>query len=130
MILVDSSVWVDYVRGTPSRHAARLHDLIGSQSVLVGDLILCEVLRGMPNETDARDIERILRAYPTASMSDIGTAAAAAANYRALRRLGVTIRGTIDLLIATFCIAHGPPCGRRRRPRRAGSPSPPRAPAR
>ena len=107
MILVDSSVWIDHLRNTITAPVAHLRSLISGQELLVGDLILCEVLQGLRTDTEARLVEDALREFEIVSLVDAGLAVKAAANYRFLRRRGITIRKTTDLLIGTFCIEHG-----------------------
>ena len=107
MILVDSSVWVDFLRGTPTRQAERLKQLIGRQPLLVGDLILCEVLQGVPSERQAQRVEAALRAFDLVPLVGEAVALRAAAHFRTLRARGITIRRTMDLLIGSFCILHG-----------------------
>jgi predicted nucleic acid-binding protein len=106
MIVVDSSVWVDFFRGAANEKVAKLRALLGSQEILVGDIILCEVLKGFSDDRDASAALRALSAFRLAPMVGSDVAIDAAANYRVLRRRGITIRGTIDLLIGSFCIAH------------------------
>jgi predicted nucleic acid-binding protein len=107
MILVDSSVWIDYFRGVRTPQSDRLDILLGAEPVLIGDLILGEVLQGFDGE---RDFNRGLGALGRLTCIDIAgreIAIAAARNLRALRALGVTVRKTIDTLIATRCIEDG-----------------------
>jgi hypothetical protein len=107
VILVDSSVWIDHLRNSAAPSVSRLRELIPGGEILVGDLILCEVLRGLRSETEAIVVERTLRKFTFTSLLDPELAVIAAANYRALRRQGITIRKTIDLIIGTFCIERG-----------------------
>jgi predicted nucleic acid-binding protein len=107
VILVDSSVWIDYLRGNHSTPALLLDSLIDSERLLVGDLILCEVLRGVASERQAREVEAELRHFEVVPLVDPDLAVQAAAHYRALRARGITLRKTIDLLIGTYCMAHG-----------------------
>lgn len=104
MIVVDSSVWIDYFNGVGSATTRRLDTLLGSQPVLVGDLILTEVLQGFRHEADYRAARTALGAFPQASMVGPARAVRAADNYRTLRSRGVTVRKTIDVVIGTFCI--------------------------
>ncbi len=104
MVIVDTSVWIDVFAGRETPPVARLRRITQQESVAVGDLMLCEVLQGTRTETEAkRARERLLRLHHF-EMVGVRYALAAAANYRALRRRGITVRGTIDCLIATFCI--------------------------
>ena len=104
MVVVDSSVWIDYLNDAATSQTARLDGLIGHEAILVGDIILCEVLQGFRSEAEARRVEALLRGFDLVPMLDPELALRVAANYRALRRLGVTVRKTADLIIGTFCI--------------------------
>ena len=107
MILVDSSVWIDYFRGAPTAICDRLDKLLSTEPVCIGDLILAEVLQGFTSE---RDFEHGLRRLGGLDLVVVGVrdiAVAAARNYRRLRAEGVTVRKTIDCLIATRCIVDG-----------------------
>lgn len=109
MIVVDSTVWIDHLRDSPTRQVLRLRELITGRLalLLVGDLVLCEVLQGLANEREATLVERALRRFIVEPMVTPELAVKAAANYRALRGRGITVRKTIDLLIGTFCIEFG-----------------------
>jgi len=107
LIVADSSAWIDGLRRSGTPTAERLDQLLGRGRLLLGDLILCEVLRGARDEADAIRIREKLSALPVVDMVGETVAAQAALNYRLLRRQGITIRNTIDLLIATFCIVNG-----------------------
>ena len=104
MIVVDTSVWIDFLNGREATHVRRLRAALGAEEIAVGDLMLCEVLQGVDSERDARDVEALLRRFPIVPMAGDAIAVAAARNYRVLRRLGVTVRKTIDMLIGTWCI--------------------------
>ena len=107
MIVVDSSVWIDYLRGADTPQAEKLDILIGKKSLIVGDVILCEVLLGVSSEQEARTVEDALRQFELVPMLGVEQALRAAALYRTLRSKGITIRKTVDLIIGTWCIAHG-----------------------
>ena len=107
MILVDTSVWIDHLHGVITERVSRLRLLMGRQQLLVGDLILCEVLRGVRSEAQAGVVEAALREFEFVSLADPDLAIIAAANYRFLRGRGVTVRTTVDLIIGTFCIERG-----------------------
>jgi predicted nucleic acid-binding protein len=107
MIVVDSSVWIDHLNGKATEQVGKLRALVGREPLLVGDLILLEVLQGLGSEREALRVEAALRRFDLAPMLDPDLAARAAANYRRLRSLGVTLRKTIDLIIGTFCIEKG-----------------------
>jgi predicted nucleic acid-binding protein len=104
VILVDSSVWIDFFRGTQNAKTLLLKQIIQSTEVSIGDLILTEVLQGFTENNDFRDAKRLLSAFDVITISDHAIALEAANNYRALLKLGVTVRKTIDTLIATRCI--------------------------
>lgn len=107
MIVVDSTVWIDFFRGSTTRETTTLRSLMGLGVILVGDLVLAEVLQGFPDERQAETGRRTLERFAVEPMVGRDVALAAAANYRRLRGQGITIRRTIDLLIGTFCIERG-----------------------
>ena len=107
MIVVDSTVWIDFFRGSVTRETTMLRSLMGLGVVLVGDLVLAEVLQGFPDERQAEAGRQTLERFAVEPMVGREIAVAAAANYRRLRAVGVTVRRTIDLLIGTFCIERG-----------------------
>ena len=104
MILVDSSVWIDYLRGIDTRQTDRLHALLGVEPLAVGDLILTEVLQGTTSEKDFRSVQRLLGNLDVLQLGGSAVAVQAARNFPALREKGVTVRKTIDCIIATRCI--------------------------
>ena len=104
MIVVDSSVWIDFLNGRNAPHVRRLKAIFGWDEIIVGDLMLCEVLQGLQNERVAQEVEALLRRFQIAPMAGAAIAVAAARNFRSLRQRGITIRKTIDLLIGTWCI--------------------------
>lgn len=107
MILVDSSVWVDYFRGTITAQTDQLDRLLGREPLAIGDLILAEVLQGFDSERDFKAAERLLTTLLIVEIGGREIAIQAARNYRLLRGHGVTIRKTIDTMIATRCIVSG-----------------------
>ena len=109
MIVVDSGVWIDFLNGRNAPHVQRLRAALGTEEVIVGDLMLCEVLQGLDSERAAREIEALLRRFEIVPMAGDAIAVAAAHNFRALRRRGITVRKTIDLLIGTWCIENRRP---------------------
>ena len=104
MILVDSSVWIDYFRGTDSAAADRLDQLLQTEPVAIGDLILAEVLQGFSSERDFAEARKLLTALEVVTLGGEALAIEAARNHRRLRALGFTVRKTIDTLIATWCL--------------------------
>lgn len=107
MIVVDSSVWIANLRGLDSPAVHRLRSFGPDEEIVVGDLILLEILQGARSERHARQLRRDFEAHGIHPMLNEQIAVQAAANYRALRALGATVRKTVDLIIATFCIEHG-----------------------
>ena len=107
VILVDSSVWIDHLRQVVTNPVSRFRMLIRHAEFLVGDLILCEVLRGVRSETEAVEIETAMRAFEIVTLCDRDLAVKAAANYRSLRSRGITVRNTVDLIVGTYCIERG-----------------------
>ena len=106
MIVVDSSVWIDYFTGR-STGAAESLERVARSPLVIGDLIMAEVLQGFRAEADFRRAERIFEALEFRSMVGREIAIAAARNHRTLRERGVTVRKTIDTIIATFCLVNG-----------------------
>ncbi len=104
MILVDSSVWIDFFRGTTTAQTERLDALLGTEFLAVGDLILAEVLQGFSSERDFNQARKLLMSLDMVEIGGPLVAVQAARNFRTLRALGVTVRKTIDTLIATRCI--------------------------
>jgi predicted nucleic acid-binding protein len=109
VIVVDSSVWIDFLNGRDAPHVKRLRAIIGTEEITVGDLILCEVLQGLDDERTAREVEALMRRFEIVSMAGGAIAVTAARNFRSLRRRGITVRKTIDLLIGTWCIENRRP---------------------
>lgn len=109
MIVVDSSVWIDFLNGRHAPHVRCLRTILGTEEIMVGDLMLCEVLQGLASERAAREVEALLRRFEIVPMAGDAIAVAAARNFRSLRRRGITIRKTIDLLIGTWCIENQRP---------------------
>lgn len=104
MILVDSSVWVDYFRGTVTPQTERLDVLLGSELLCVGDLVLAEVLQGFSTDREFNQARKLLTSLDVVELGGQEMAIQAARNFRTLRVMGITVRKTIDTLIATFCI--------------------------
>ena len=107
MILVDSSVWIDYFGGAAGRDVDQLDALLGVEPLLTGDLILAEVLQGFASDRDFRHARKLLESFEVVALAGQAVCMQAANNFRALRRKGVTVRKTIDTIIATCCIRNG-----------------------
>ena len=104
MIFVDSSVWIDYFNGRQTPQTDRLDSSLGTTLVVMGDLVLTEVLQGFQNDKDFKTARDLLMGMPFMEMVGRDIALQSSVNYRALRKKGVTVRKTIDVIIATFCI--------------------------
>jgi predicted nucleic acid-binding protein len=104
LIVVDTSVWIDFLNGRNAPHVTALRAALGQDEIIIGDLMLSEVPQGLENE--AQQVESLLRRFDIAPMTGDTIAAR---NYRALRRRGITIRKAIDLLIGTWCIENRRP---------------------
>ncbi len=104
MILVDSSVWIDYFNGKTTPKTDWLDSALGNQPILTGDIILTEVLQGFQNDKDFKTAKSLLLDFPVMEMLGQELAIKSALNYRHLRKRGVTIRKTIDVIIGSFCI--------------------------
>jgi predicted nucleic acid-binding protein len=109
VILVDSSVWIDYFRGVVTRQSEFLARRIeaGGAEIAAGDLIVAEVLQGFRSERQAREAAAAFDLIETVDLGGRALAIKSARNYRLLRARGITVRSTIDALIATFCIEWG-----------------------
>ncbi len=105
-LLVDSSVWIDYFNGVQTSQTDFLDNSFGHREIVVGDLILTEVLQGFGREGDFEQAREALLKFPLLEMVGVRAALSSAGNFRRLRSRGVTVRKTIDSLIATFCIEH------------------------
>jgi len=107
MILVDSSVWINYFRGKATRQTDKLDTLLDQEIIAVGDLILAEVLQGFASDREFNAARRALAAFEQVTIGGEDVAVAAAIHFRRLRSQGITARKTIDTLIATRCIGSG-----------------------
>ena len=104
MILVDSSVWIDYFNGNRSSQTDWLDSSLGDTPIIIGDLILTEVLQGFQNDREFKIAKDLLLGISFVPMGGQALALESAMNYRYLRKKGVTVRKTIDIIIGTFCI--------------------------
>jgi predicted nucleic acid-binding protein len=104
MLVVDTTVWIDYFNGTITPETNYLDRVLSEEPILVGDLILTETLQGFRSEREFKRAETALAKFEQREMVNARLALQSACNYRALRKKGVTVRKTIDCLIATFCI--------------------------
>lgn len=107
MILADTSVWVDVLNRFPSPEAALLRALLNAADVLMPDLVLTETLQGLRSDAAEAEALRVTSRLPQVTVGGMEVALASARYYRDLRRRGITIRSTIDCLLATYCILNG-----------------------
>lgn len=106
MILVDSSVWIDYFNGNSTEATEYLEVALGREDLIIGDLILTEVLQGFKSDKDFDTAKDLLASFEVHHLLGEDIAVKSAENFRILRRKGLTIRKTIDVIIATYCIEH------------------------
>ncbi|AFI85531.1 type II toxin-antitoxin system VapC family toxin [Methylophaga nitratireducenticrescens] len=104
MILVDTSVWIDYFNGVQNQHTDTLDAGIVEGTIAMGDLIFLEILQGIRDDRDYRLTKQTLLTLERLEMFGKGMPEKCAENYRALRKKGITIRKTTDVIIASFCI--------------------------
>jgi predicted nucleic acid-binding protein len=107
VILVDSSVWVDFFRGKTTPQTDTLERLLDSEALGIGDLNLTEVLQGCKFDKEFNEVRRLLARLELVVLGGDDVAVKAAQNFRKLRSAGVTVRGTIDVVLATRCIVSG-----------------------
>ncbi len=104
MIFVDSSVWIDYFNGAMTDATDHLHNALGSENLVIGDIVLTEVLQGFKRDRDFQTAKAFLTSFEVQQVLNPSSAIKSAENFRLLRSKGVTIRKTIDVIIATHCI--------------------------
>ncbi|WP_454065008.1 type II toxin-antitoxin system VapC family toxin [Candidatus Nitrospira salsa] len=109
MTIVDTSVWIDYFNDVSTKETETLDDILGNQEILIGDLILTEVLQGFQQDSHFEIAQKVLNAFPVVAMLGPSLALKSAQHYRTLRKRGVTVRKTIDVMIGTFCIVQDVP---------------------
>lgn len=102
MVIVDTTVWIDYLRGAQNPESQWLNSEMGNQRLALTDIILCEVLQGVADDNSFNDVRRDLLQFEIFATGGVEFALAAAQNFRALRQRGHTVRRTVDCLIATF----------------------------
>jgi predicted nucleic acid-binding protein len=108
--MVDTSVWISLFRGEASAEVGRLKGLLANNiTLLIGDLILTEILQGVRFTSELQQVENVFRDYPVMPLVGTSNARLSASYYRQLRQQGITVRKTIDCLIATWCIANRTP---------------------
>lgn len=107
MVIIDTTVWIDYLRGRVTKETSWFESELQRQRFGLTDLIVCEILQGVPNEIMARQVLRGLSLFQVYDTGGEDLAVAAARNFRLLRQRGRTVRKTVDGLIATFCLRQG-----------------------
>lgn len=107
MVIIDTTVWIDYLRGAATPQARWLDIEMDQQRLGITDLILCEVLQGTGSDREFAEVQSALTRLAVFDMGGTELAIAAAQNYRVLRARGRTVRRTIDWLIGTFCLLNG-----------------------
>ena len=104
MVLVDSSVWIDFFNGTACAETDKLNEILGLEEIVIGDLILAEVLQGFRSDADYKAAKNVLTSLTVHDLLGKDMAIKSANNFRKLRKKGITIRKTADVIIATYCI--------------------------
>jgi predicted nucleic acid-binding protein len=109
MIMVDTSVWIDYLNGLDNLHTAKLDEALAQGTVAIGDVIFLEILQGVRKDDEFRKTKIRLTSLDRYEMFGHWIVGKCAENYRRLRKKGITIRSTMDVIIATFCIENNLP---------------------
>ncbi len=109
MILVDSSVWINYFNGKMTWQTEILDQMLQQVPIYTGDLILTEVLQGFRKDSEYKKAREVLSILPCKQLGGYDIAIQSAENYRTLRKKGITVRKTIDIIIGTFCITENIP---------------------
>lgn len=109
MIMADTSVWIDYFNGQNNQNTQKLDDLFSSDLIVIGDIILAEILQGFRKDDDFKKAKSALDVLECYTLAGKEIAIKSAENFRFLRKKGIIIRKTTDLIIGTFCIEHDIP---------------------
>jgi len=109
MILVDTSVWIEYFNGRRNNQTDKLDEFLSTEHVIMGDIILCEILQGFRRDSDFNKAKKVLDYLQCYSISNKKLAIKSVENFRSLRKKGITVRKTTDVLIGTFCIENNIP---------------------
>ena len=104
MIFLDSTVLIDYFNDRDTRQVEDLDSILGKELVVIGDYVLTEVLQGFKKDKEYQEAKTVLLSFPCYDIGGKDNAIKSADNYRSLRKKGITVRKTIDIMIATFCI--------------------------
>ncbi|MFT5141266.1 MAG: putative nucleic acid-binding protein [Rhodothermales bacterium] len=106
MIFVDSSVWIDFFNGNATHQVEILHKLLGREPLVIGDIVLAEVLQGFRHDRDSKVAQELLSSLRIVNVLNTKIALQSAKNFRLLRQRGITVRKTLDSIIATYCISN------------------------
>ena len=109
MILVDTSVWIDYFNNIESQYTTTLDTYLDQGVVAIGDIIFLEILQGIRKDSDYEKTMNYLEAFDSYDLLRTEQVHSSASYYRHLRKKGITIRSTTDIIIANFCITHSIP---------------------
>jgi len=104
MILVDTSVWINYFNGLSNRETEILDEILSTEIVIIGDLILMELLQGFRIDKEYKQALSLLDTLEKQSLLNADSAIEYANMYRSLRKKGITIRKTTDTIIAGYCV--------------------------
>ena len=104
MIVVDTGVWIDYLNGSDNWHTEKLDEALTQGVVAIGDVIFLEILQGIRKDDEFRKTKMRLEMLDRYEMFGHRMVDKCAENYRRLRKKGITVRSTMDVIIATFCI--------------------------
>lgn len=107
MIIIDTSAWIEYLGDGHAQTCEKVDRALSEGLVCIGDLIYCEIMQGIYDRRQQQDVSALLLALPQMEMVGFAMAAKSSQNYRILRSKGITVRKTIDVLIATFCTEYG-----------------------
>jgi predicted nucleic acid-binding protein len=106
LIFVDSSVWIDFFNGNATHQVEILHKLLGREPLVIGDIVLAEVLQGFRHDRDSKVAQELLSSLRIVNVLNTKIALQSAKNFRLLRQRGITVRKTLDSIIATYCISN------------------------
>ena len=106
MIFIDTSAWIEYFKNGVPAVVRKVDKGLADEDVAMGDLVFCEILQGIYVEEQRKQVEELLLALPQFEMVGYEMANKSAANYRLLRRKGIAVRKTMDVIIGTFCVEH------------------------
>ena len=109
MVIVDTSVWIDFFNGKIDKQTDKLNELLINEDLIIGDIILAEILQGFKSDSDFNTAKNVLIELPCYAISSKEIAIKSSENFRFLRKKGFTVRKSVDMLIGTFCIENNIP---------------------